>query len=87
LYIDINEELAKDLGKLIYRDIGIKGVARWRIDDWKVLGFKATGVSDYRPDSSGLVQAFADLAEASRGRWENVDAAEYVKDVRYGEGR
>jgi hypothetical protein len=36
-----------------------------------------------KPD---LVETFKALGEASQGRWEDIDAAAYVDDLRYGAG-
>jgi len=68
--------------KLIYKDIGFRGIADWRLDDWSIESFKATGIADYRPHETSLVQTFHDLAEASRGRWESIDPTNYVDDLR-----
>jgi hypothetical protein len=83
LSVDISRDLAQELGKLIDHDIGIEGEARWRLGDGKILTFKGLGVAGYRPDEVSLTQTFQDLARASQGRWDGVDAAEYVKKLRY----
>jgi hypothetical protein len=64
--------------------VGLKGVATWRIRDMKMLAFEAEELTAYDPDSMPLTEAFEALAEASEGRWEGVDAVEYVNRVRYG---
>jgi hypothetical protein len=64
--------------------VGLKGVATWRIRDMKMLAFEAEELTPYDPDSMPLTEAFACLASASQGRWEDVDAVEYVDRVRYG---
>jgi hypothetical protein len=68
--------------KLIYKDIGFKGVATWKIENWAMKTFKATSIVDYRPDTTNLVKSFRDLSEASEGRWETVDPVEHVKKLR-----
>jgi hypothetical protein len=68
--------------RLIYRDIGIRGVATWRIDDWSILSFRATELSEYRPHETTLTETFQNLRDASEGRWESIDPASYVNDLR-----
>jgi hypothetical protein len=82
LSVDVSEDLARELGKLIYRDIGIEGEALWRLGDRKIVTFKGQGVAGYTPDDVSLTQTFKDLGRASEGRWDDVNAAEYVKKMR-----
>jgi hypothetical protein len=64
--------------------VGLNGTATWRVRDMKMLAFEAEELTAYDPDSMPLTEAFARLASASQGRWEDVDAVEYVDRVRYG---
>ncbi len=68
--------------KLMYKDIGFKGIAKWRIENWTMESFKANGIAGYRPDASTLVDSFRELSEASEGRWENIDPVRYVEELR-----
>jgi hypothetical protein len=68
--------------KLIYNDLGFRGIATWRLDDWFMESFKATSISEYRPQETSLTQTFKDLAEASEGRWESIDPINYVNNLR-----
>jgi hypothetical protein len=80
LYIDVSEEMAKELARRLYDEVCIEGRATWRTTDWTLLDFKAAHVTDYRP--TGLVEAFEQLARAAGGRWNNVRADEYVRELR-----
>jgi hypothetical protein len=68
--------------KLIYKDIGFRGVAEWRLDDWSIVSFKTDSIAEYRPHETTLTKSFQALAEASGGRWESVDPVAYVDDLR-----
>jgi len=82
-----DELVTKQLAQRLYEDVGIEGIATWRSSDWKMVAFKAQRVLEYRPQDADVVQAFTDLAEASGGRWDDVDAAAYVRDLRGETGR
>jgi hypothetical protein len=82
--VKITREIINEIQeqKLIYKDLGFKGIATWRIENWAMESFKATGIVGYRPDTANLVDSFRELSEASRGRWETVDPVDYVKKLR-----
>ena len=80
--VNADEATTKELGGRLYEDVGIEGVATWRIRDRKLLAFKALRVLEYRPLSMDLVATFEAMRTASRGRWEGVYAAKYVDDLR-----
>jgi hypothetical protein len=68
--------------QLIYKDIGLAGVATWRPDDWALLSFKATAVLEYRPDETTPGETFRRLAQGSGGRWQGINPDEFVNDLR-----
>jgi hypothetical protein len=68
--------------KLIYKDVGLAGIATWRRDDWSLVAFRATAVLDYRPDETNPEQTFHDLARASGGRWDSINPDDYVNKLR-----
>lgn len=80
--INADEALTKELGARLYENVGIEGVATWRVRDWRMLSFRATRVLEYRPQATNLVQTFRDLADASKGRWDDIDAEDYVRELR-----
>jgi hypothetical protein len=77
-----DEVIAKELGQRLYEDVGIEGVATWSVPGWRMVSFRATRVLDYQPQRTDLVQTFKDLAQASEGRWNDVDAESYVRELR-----
>jgi hypothetical protein len=77
-----DELVAKDLAAHLYDEVGIEGIATWRSRDWKLVAFKPLRVLDYRPSNTDIEQTFQDLSSATQGRWEGVDAEEYIKDLR-----
>jgi hypothetical protein len=77
---DVLTSMAPRLGK----EIGLHGSASWDIESLEMVAFRAAELSIYDPEARSLTEAFEALAEASQGRWEDVDADEYVRKVRYG---
>ena len=82
LHVRVTEEIAKKLAKCLYEKVVVKGEAKWRPDDRHIEHMRGTNVSDFKP--LPLPLALEKLAEASRGRWDNVDASEYVHSLREG---
>lgn len=80
--ITADEIVTKELGGRLYEDVGIEGIGTWRIRDWKLVAFKATRVLEYRPQQTDPVQTFKDLANASKGRWDEIDAETFVREIR-----
>lgn len=82
LYPDVAEVIAKDLGKYLYEEVVVKATATWRTDTWQVVDLKIEAISPFRRVDPVL--AFKELADAAKGRWEEVDAREYVDRLRAG---
>lgn len=80
LLVKLTKELAKPLGRRLYEDVVIEGNAVWDAETLKLLEFEATEISTYQ--GGNVVTAFKELAEAAGGRWDNVDAQEYVRELR-----
>jgi hypothetical protein len=78
--VEVSEELAKELGQHLYEDVAIEGEAIWRVSDWKIEAFRARRVLSYQP--APAAHAFEELATASNGRWDEIDAGEYVRRLR-----
>lgn len=74
--------VTKQLGERLYENVGIEGIATWRVRDWKMVAFKAIRVLEYRPQETDIVRIFRELSEASGGRWEGIDPEEYVRELR-----
>lgn len=82
LYPDVSEVVAKELGKFLYDEVVVKATATWRTDTWQVIDLQIDTVSPFRRVDPVL--AFKELAEAAKGRWDEVDAREYVDRLRTG---
>lgn len=75
-----DEKMVVELAHRLYRDVGLVGVATWTPMDWKIAEFEVRKILPYEP--IGAERAFKDLAEAAAGRWDDVDAVEYVRSLR-----
>ena len=80
LYPDISEVVAKELGKHLYEEVVVKATATWRTDTWQVIDLQIDSISSFRRVDPVL--AFRELTEAAKGRWDEVDAKEYVDRLR-----
>ena len=81
LYVDITEEIARKLARCLYDEVALEGKAVWEPGDWDIKGFEANRLVGYRPTGDPLL-AFKELAEAAGDRWDEIDAEEYVRDLR-----
>ena len=80
LYIDVSEQMARELARSLYEEVGIEGTATWQTDNWEIEDFKAIRITDYH--STDPKTAFEKLAEVSKGCWDGVDAEEFVRSLR-----
>lgn len=80
LNVTLSEELAKELGKRLYDEVVLEGSVTWDTQTWEIESFRVSRITDYRKTDPDL--AFKELAEAAEGKWEEVDAAEYVRGLR-----
>lgn len=85
LYIEVSEDIARQLAISLYEEVCLEGEATWSTKDWSIEGFRATGVMAYRRTDAET--AFRLLAEAAGSRWDDVDAEEYVRNLRPWGGR
>ncbi len=77
---DIVQEIQRK--ELFYKDIGFRGVATWKIENWTMKGFNATSIADYLPDKKNPDESFRELSEAASARWIAVDPIDYVDKTR-----
>lgn len=80
LYVQVTENVARELGKRLYDQVVLSGDAVWDAKDGELQEFKVKEVSSFRGVPIDI--AFKELASASRGRWDQVDAESFVKRVR-----
>ncbi len=64
----------------MYETIALEGEAVWDPDTWEIIEFRATRMLPYRPKDP--LAAFRELAAASGGAWDGIDADEYVRGIR-----
>ena len=80
LYLNLSIELAKELATRLYEEVVLEGQATWNVETWQIESFRVSAIADFRPGK--LSEAFEDLAQAAKGRWDDVDALDYVKALR-----
>jgi hypothetical protein len=80
LHVEVTESVARELGKRLYDQVVLTGEAVWDARDGDLKEFKVKEVNEFRAVPVDL--AFKELASASRGRWDDVDAESFVKHVR-----
>lgn len=80
LYVDVTEDVARQLGKRLYDQVVLEGKATWRADTWEVVGFTVTSVAEFQKVSPDL--AMKQLSEAAKGKWDGIDPVEYVQKIR-----
>jgi hypothetical protein len=80
LHVEVNEAVARELGKRLYDQVVLSGEAVWDARDGELKEFRVTDVSTFR--AVPIDVAFRELAAAADGRWNDVDANLFVKQVR-----
>jgi hypothetical protein len=80
LHVEVTELVARELGKRLYDEIVLSGVAEWDATDGEIRAFKVQAVTAFRAVPVDV--AFKELAAASRGRWDGIDAESFVRGVR-----
>lgn len=82
IHIDVSEKLARELARSLYEEVGLEGEATWG-PDWKLQSFDLVRVTNYQ--STNPVDAFERLSAEAGSGWQDIDAEEFVRNVRYGE--
>ncbi len=82
-----SRSLAVEVGKRLYKTIGLEGEAEWSLDSNEILKFTATKLTPYnecRADGTEVtvLDAIRSLSEVSRPRWDNIDPEQFVRDLR-----
>ncbi len=80
IYAQASEEIARRLAARLYEEVVLEGSAVWRSDTWEIKEFSISRLVPYQRQN--LEQSFKELADASRGRWNDIDAADYVDGLR-----
>jgi hypothetical protein len=66
-----SEEVSRQLGEYLYRDVAVQGHARWIKHTWKVVGFEVKSVT--KLDRKPLSDAFQELRDAGGHGWDKID--------------
>ena len=82
LTFEITKPMAEELGERIYKEVSLEGDATFEAESGKLDGFKATRVTAYCPQKTHILDNLRELAEISKGRWDGVDVARYLDDLR-----
>lgn len=78
--IKVTQDQAKELGRRLYEEVGLHGDAAWNGDSRQLESFTVRRVLAY--EKTDILAAFQELAEAAEGRWDGIDAAKFVKNLR-----
>jgi len=84
LYIDVEKPLACELATKLYDDVALEGDATWLMDPVQLQEFSAKRLKPFQKTDTTV--AFRELADAAEDVWDEIDAAEYARRVRYGAG-
>jgi hypothetical protein len=69
--IKITEELAKELAKRLYTVVGLKGQAKWLIDDYSIQKFRLLDIIDYEQEP--YTKTFEELSSVIGDYWQDID--------------
>lgn len=73
-------KLASSLASRLYDRVALEGKARWVLPEFQMSEFEATDLLPYV--DRGLEHAFAQLRDLVGDAWDEMDAADYVADLR-----
>lgn len=80
-----NLAVARDLGKRLYTEIGVKGEARWDVRDMSLTFFRIDELLEY--EAKPITQALDRLYEGVGKYWEAVSSTEaFIADIRGNDG-
>lgn len=82
--VEMTREMVKDLEARhrLYDRVGFEGLATWALKDWKIIEFRADRIIPLSTSGTKLTDMFDALAESAGGRWDDVDAIEFVNKLR-----
>lgn len=75
-----NLEMGRELGGRLQEWVGLEGEAKWDSETWSMQSFRATRITEYH--DTNPVEAFSKLAATSGNAWDDVDAEEFVRELR-----
>lgn len=84
IYCEVSHELAKKLGRDLYSQVALRGVARWNTYTLELEDFTIEELLDYQETS--LTEAFSQLHQAAGDSFEQIDdVPQFVTRLRRGE--
>lgn len=82
-FCPFSKDLAPALGKLLYRQISVTGIAKWNALTYEIKQFNIVSLNDYQPES--LTQTFTELREQFGDYFNDIDDVNaYVSSLRKG---
>lgn len=80
---EIKRDMASALGRRLYDEVGLYGIAQWERDARNLVGFRVIRITTYQKLSA--LQAFSKLSETVGEYYQATDDVEaFVNEVRYG---
>ncbi len=82
--VEMTRQMVKDLEARhrLYDRVGFEGLATWSLKDWKIIEFRADRIIPLSTSDAKISDMFNALAESAEGRWDDVDAVEFVNRMR-----
>ncbi len=71
LYCPVSQEIAQRLGKGLYLEIGLKGIAKWLKEDYSIISFTINDVFDL--DRNSIAESISELSTLIGKYWRGVD--------------
>jgi len=84
IYSDVLPSMAKVLATKLYETVALKGLATWRVEDYRVEAFKA---DDYvLIEEIPLTESIKELSDIIGKYWKDISSPnEYLNEIRYNE--
>jgi hypothetical protein len=71
LNCEVSKQLARSLASRLYEEIGLEGEAEWNSEDWSIVSFRISGVTDFR--GGPIIESIDVLASTIAGDWDDAD--------------
>jgi hypothetical protein len=69
--IDVTQELAESLAHKLYKEIGLKGIAKWDANSFEVEEFKISDIIDYEP--TNIKSTFQEIRNIIGKYWDEIE--------------
>lgn len=82
LFLEINEKIAKELANRLYEGVALKGLAKWRKDDYGIEDFSIESIQNF--EEGKLSDSMKELRETVGVYWDKIgNIDEYILNSRY----